>query len=95
MEARNEMHLQSGNFWLIGTTDMLNTQPFQLSVVLYHVFDCLRLQSLTLAIWRCLSSFSPAFKFCQKILQIDISKLFFSFSELMKNGDIVRLELQP
>ena len=67
MEARNEMHLQSRNFWFIGTTDMLNTQPFQLFAVLY-VLDCLRLQSLTLAIWRGLSSFFPAFKFCQKIL---------------------------
>ena len=37
------------------------------------------MQPITLAIWRFLSSFPTALKFCQKILQIAISKLFFFF----------------
>ena len=47
MEARNEMHLQSRNVWLIGTTDIKHaTFP----IICRSLFDCLRMQSLTLAI---------------------------------------------
>ena len=79
------------SFWFIGTNDALNTQPFiSLSFFILRVYACI--------LWFWISGgvevvFPLPSNFCRSLY---ISKLFFSLlSELMKNGDIVSLELQP